>query len=56
MKKVFPLLSQKKYYRSLKYGYARGEEPVKYVEAIYNFRDILQNQENLNAAKALKKQ
>ena len=44
LKIVLPLLSQKKYYRSLKYGYARGEEPVKYVESIYNFRDILENQ------------
>ena len=44
LKIVLPLLSQKKYYRDLKYGYARGEEPVKYVESIYNFRDILENQ------------
>jgi membrane-bound lytic murein transglycosylase F len=43
LKKVLPLLSQKKYYRNLKYGYARGEEPVKYVESIYNYRDILEN-------------
>jgi len=44
LKKVLPLLSQKKYYKNLKYGYARGEEPVKYVEAIYNYKDILENQ------------
>jgi membrane-bound lytic murein transglycosylase F len=43
LKKVLPLLSEKKYYRNLKYGYARGSEPVKYVEAIYNYRDILEN-------------
>lgn len=43
LKIVLPLLSQKRYYRSLKYGYARGEEPVRYVEAIYNYRDILDN-------------
>ncbi|QSZ42647.1 membrane-bound lytic murein transglycosylase MltF [Sulfurimonas aquatica] len=42
LKKVLPLLSQKKYYKNLKYGYARGAEPVKYVEAIYNYRDILE--------------
>jgi len=47
LKIVLPLLSQKKYYRSLQYGYARGEEPVKYVEAIYNYRNILENQEIL---------
>lgn len=43
LKEVLPLLSQKKYYKTLKYGYARGSEPVKYVESIYNFRDILEN-------------
>lgn len=43
LKIVLPLLSKKKYYRSLKYGYARGAEPVKYVEAIYNYREILDN-------------
>ena len=41
LKKVLPLLSQKRYYKTLKYGYARGSEPVKYVEAIYNFNSIL---------------
>jgi len=44
LKIVLPLLSQKKYYRDLKFGYARGEEPVKYVEAIYNYKQILENQ------------
>lgn len=43
LKRVLPLLSQKKYYRTLKYGYARGSEPVKYVDSIYNYRDILEN-------------
>jgi len=43
LKKVLPLLAKKKYYKTLKYGYARGEEPVKYVEAIYDYRDILEN-------------
>ena len=42
LKIVLPLLSQKKYYRALKYGYARGSEPVKYVESIYNYKDILE--------------
>ena len=46
LKIVLPLLSQKKYYKNLKYGYARGEEPVRYVEAIYNFRNILENTNN----------
>jgi membrane-bound lytic murein transglycosylase F len=43
LKQVLPLLSQKKYYQNLKYGYARGSEPVKYVDSIYDFRDILEN-------------
>lgn len=43
LKRVLPLLSKKKYYKTLKYGYARGEEPVKYVESIYDYRDILEN-------------
>jgi membrane-bound lytic murein transglycosylase F len=43
LKSVLPLLSQKRYYRSLKYGYARGSEPVRYVESIYDYRDILEN-------------
>lgn len=42
LKKTLPLLSQKSYYRNLKYGYARGSEPVRYVDSIYNFKDILE--------------
>jgi len=52
LKLVLPLLSKKKYYKTLKYGYARGEEPVKYVESIYSFKDILENNsENLITSK-----
>ena len=47
LKRVLPLLSQKKYYKTLKFGYARGEEPVRYVEAIYNYKDILEKQEEI---------
>ena len=43
LKTVFPLLSQRKYYKDLKYGYARGQEPVNYVEAIYEYHSILEN-------------
>jgi membrane-bound lytic murein transglycosylase F len=45
LKIVLPLLSQKRYYRNLKYGYARGAEPVRYVDAIYNYKDILEKYE-----------
>lgn len=51
LKIVLPLLSQKKYYRDLKFGYARGAEPVKYVEAIYNYKQILENQSVINSQK-----
>ena len=46
LKVVLPLLSQKRYYRELKYGYARGSEPVKYVASIYDYGDILQKNSN----------
>ncbi len=42
LKVALPLLSQKKYYKTLKHGYARGSEAVRYVDAIYDYRDILQ--------------
>ena len=45
LKEVLPLLTQKKYFRKLKYGYARGNEPVKYVDAIQNYLDIIQKHE-----------
>ena len=41
VKKYLPLLSQKKWYRKLKHGYARGREPVRYVENIRSYYDIL---------------
>lgn len=41
MKDVLPLLSQKKYYKDLRYGYARGAEPVRYVERIRNYEELL---------------
>ena len=43
LKKALPLLSQKQYYKTLRHGYARGSEPVRYVDSIYDYRDILQN-------------
>jgi len=41
MKEVLPLLSEKEYYKDLKYGYARGNEPVQYVTRIRDYDDIL---------------
>ncbi len=37
-----PLLAQKKYYSKLKRGYARGWEPVIYVDNIRSYYDVLQ--------------
>lgn len=39
---VLPLLSQKKYYVNLKHGYARGWEPVRYVQSIRDYQDMLE--------------
>jgi len=41
VKKNLPLLSQKKWYTKTRYGYARGKEPVDYVENIRIYRDLL---------------
>lgn len=44
LKEVLPLLSDPAYYKKLKYGYARGMEPVRYVERIRNYQFILESQ------------
>ncbi len=41
---VLPLLSRKQYYKTLKYGYARGYEPVTYVQRIRDYKDILEKE------------
>lgn len=52
VKARLPLLKQKKYYKHTRYGYARGDEPVNYVENIRRYYDTLtwmdekQQQEN----------
>ncbi|MBX2859567.1 MAG: hypothetical protein KTR17_12980 [Cellvibrionaceae bacterium] len=38
---VLPLLSEERYYKKLRYGYARGHEPVQYVNRIREYHDIL---------------
>ena len=50
---ALPLLARKKWYSRVPYGYARGWEPVEYVENIRNYRDILhwlENRENASEA------
>lgn len=41
MKTVLPLKADKRYYPSTRYGYARGYEPVHYVQRIRNYRDVI---------------
>ena len=41
VRELLPLLSEKKYYSTLRYGKARGSEPVKYVENIRDYHDLL---------------
>jgi membrane-bound lytic murein transglycosylase F len=41
VKKRLPLLSQKKWYKQTQFGYARGREPVQYVENIRIYYDLL---------------
>jgi membrane-bound lytic murein transglycosylase F len=41
VKAVLPKLSQPRFYRKLRHGYARGSEPVMYVERVRNYYDLL---------------
>ena len=41
VKENLPLLSRKNWYEKTKYGYARGWEPVRYVENIRSYYDLL---------------
>ncbi|WP_277253666.1 membrane-bound lytic murein transglycosylase MltF [Neptunomonas phycophila] len=42
VKEFLPLLSKQRYYQTVKYGYARGQEPVQYVENIQKYMDLLE--------------
>ncbi|WP_260294978.1 membrane-bound lytic murein transglycosylase MltF [Sedimenticola hydrogenitrophicus] len=41
VKQHLPLLAQKKYFETLKHGFARGKEPVHYVDNIRSYYDLL---------------
>ena len=41
LKVALPLLAKRKWYKKTRYGYARGWEPVRYVENIRSYYDIL---------------
>ena len=40
--KRLPLLQNSKYYKKARYGYARGSEPVTYVQNIRHYYSVLQ--------------
>lgn len=41
MERVLPLLSRKKYYSTVRHGYARGYEPVRYVSKVRDYYRML---------------
>jgi membrane-bound lytic murein transglycosylase F len=41
VKQRLPLLEKKAYYKTVKHGFARGREPVRYVDHIRNYYDML---------------
>jgi len=43
MSEVLPLLADERYYPNLRYGYARGYEPVHFVQRIRNYRDVIRH-------------
>ena len=43
LRTVLPLLAKKQYYKSLRYGYARGWEPVQYVKRIRAYHTLLEH-------------
>ena len=55
VKKHLPLLKVKKFYKKTKYGYARGNEPVKYVKRIQAYLNIIHDDRSHLASLNLKK-
>lgn len=43
MEQVLPLKADRRYYPRTRHGYARGYEPVHYVQRIRNYRDVIEN-------------
>jgi membrane-bound lytic murein transglycosylase F len=41
VKEYLPLLRQRKYYKQTRYGYARGDEPVRYVDNVRRYYETL---------------
>ncbi|WP_151704001.1 membrane-bound lytic murein transglycosylase MltF [Nitrincola alkalilacustris] len=53
VRSVLPLLAQERYYSQLRYGYARGHEPVTYVDNIQKYIEILEWEIQTSLARAL---
>jgi membrane-bound lytic murein transglycosylase F len=53
VKDYLPLLSQKRHYKNTKHGYARGSEPVTYVQNIRRYFDVLAWNDNPDLDMAL---
>ncbi len=52
LKKVLPLLSKRSHYKTLRYGYARGSEPVRYVQQIRQYEHtLIQQLKTISSAK-----
>ncbi|MBF0204104.1 MAG: membrane-bound lytic murein transglycosylase MltF [Desulfamplus sp.] len=45
---TLPLLAKQKYYSKTKYGYARGHEPVRYINKIFAYYDILKQKAHID--------
>ena len=41
---MLPRLAQPAYYKTVKYGYARGNEPVRYVRRVRHYQDLLERE------------
>ncbi|MCD4716461.1 MAG: lytic transglycosylase F, partial [Desulfobacterales bacterium] len=44
LEEILPLLRYPKYYKKTKYGYCRGTEPVRYINRILTYYDILKRE------------
>jgi membrane-bound lytic murein transglycosylase F len=51
VRESLPLLAKRKWYKQTRYGYARGWEPVRYVENIRSYYDILKWVDDSNSEK-----
>lgn len=56
VKKHLPLLTQEKYFNTVRYGYARGYEPVHYVSNIRKYIELLSWEIQLRQAKRQKEE